>query len=102
MSATIVAKLVTHCQAVTELAQTGQVFDHEPSLDEIVTDTFATVVESGNDAQFASTSENRRTYAYTITVFVERRNQGSDSADTIIRSILTSLLNRLDDDYTLT
>lgn len=101
MFTTLVAKLVTHCQAVTELSQANQVFDHEPSLEEITTDPFATVCESGNESAFASTSENRRTYAYTIRVFVERRSQGADTADSVLRSILTSLLNRLDDDYTL-
>ena len=78
-------------EADTDLSQGGQVFNYEPPINDISVDPFAVVVASGNESEFETTSENKRTYGFTIRIFVERKQRGESGAE----SVLTGIVDRL-------
>lgn len=78
-----------------------QVFQYEPNINGIGVDAFATVVASGNESEFETTSENKRTYAFTIRIFVERKNRGEAAAETLLTEIVDRLTQAFDENYTL-
>ena len=98
---TLKAKIVTILQADTDL-DSDSVFNHEPDIDKIGQDPFATVVPSGNEADFGSTLENKREFAFLIRVFVERDARGNSAAEVLLTDIIDRLMDRFDEDYTLT
>ena len=64
---------------------------------------FATVTPSANESDYHSTTENARTYAFNIRLFVERTGKTTpETADTAMRALCDSVLDDLDKNYTLT
>lgn len=64
---------------------------------------FATITPSANENDYATTTENRRVYAFLIRVFVERAGQSNyPQAETTTRSLVDSVLDDLDKNYQLT
>jgi|TARA_Y100000310_G_C20652578_1_gene800253 hypothetical protein len=61
-----------------------------------------TVVPSGNEALFEDTANNRRIYAFTITIFVPWDAHGATDAEDTMVDVLDSLLDDFDKDFTLT
>lgn len=96
LSSQIVAKVVANSNF-----DSGAVFDYEPEIDGITQDPFATVIPSGNASDYGSTSENRRTYAFKVRIFIERNTRGNSAADTLLRTIIDALINAFDQDITL-
>lgn len=61
----------------------------------------AELIESSNEADYFTNSENLRTFAFEIWLYVEAENQGIESAFTILRTTVDTLLDTFDNDYTL-
>lgn len=63
---------------------------------------FATITPSANENDYATTTENRRTYAFNIRLFVERKGQ-TNTADTeaTMRDLVDDVLDALDRDWKL-
>lgn len=97
----IKAGLVTKISTLTDYFATGAVFNYEPSLDAIQNDPFVVIVPSENESEFESTSENMRTYAFLIRVFVERNARGEQDADAQMALIVDAIIDALDSDTTL-
>lgn len=98
--ATLKAKIKTIIVAETNFVE-ASVFTYEPELTNIAHDPFAVVIASGNDSDFANTSENRRTYAFTIRIFVDR-SRGNQEAEDVLEEIVDNLIDAFDKDFTLT
>lgn len=63
---------------------------------------FATVTPSANENDYATTTENRRVYAFVIRLFVERAGQTTaETAENTMRDLLDSVLDDLDKNYAL-
>lgn len=78
------------------------VFDYEPDIDEVTGDPWATVITSGNENDFASTSENKRTYAFNVRIFVKRgSSRTKTAAEALLQSIVDDLIDAFDQDFTL-
>ena len=77
-----------------------RVYDYETSESDGF--PFATITPSANESDYASTTENRRTYAFNIRLFAERAGQTSAGpADLAMRELVDSTLDLLDSNYTL-
>lgn len=99
--ANIKAGIITKLAADTDLSQTGQVFNYEPKIDGIDVDPFAVVVASENENEFETTTENKRTYGFTIRLFVERVSRGNSEAEILLTAMVDRLIQAFDEDYTL-
>lgn len=99
--ATIKAKVKAKVVAQTTYFADGSVFDYDPEIDGITQDPFAIVVASANDNEYASSSENKRTYAFSVRIFVERNSRGNSNAEGVLQSIVDALIDAFDQDYTL-
>lgn len=97
----IKAGLVTKVSALTDYFASGAVYDYEPSLDAIENDPFVVIIPSENESEFQSTSENLRTYAFLIRIFVERNARGEEDADAKMALIVDAIIDALDQDTTL-
>jgi hypothetical protein len=87
--------------ADTDLAGTGQVFDYEPNIETVAVDPFAVVITSGNESEFETTLENKRTYGFDVRIFVERKSRGSAAAEQLITAIVDRLVQAFDENYSL-
>lgn len=98
---TLKTKILAHVTAQTAYFASGSVFAYEPAVESVVADPWAVVIASGNENDYISTAENRRRYAFTVRIFVER---GSDqeTAETKLMGIVEALLEAFDEDFTLT
>lgn len=64
---------------------------------------FATLTPSSNEAAYQTTSENRRVYAFTLRLFVERKGQSAgDTAEMATRALVDDVLDALDRNHQLT
>lgn len=98
LKAAIKAKVV----AQSTYFDSDAVFDYEPEIDNVTKEPWATVIPSGNDSEFGSTSENKRTYAFDVRIFVKRGDTRTNSeAEELVTSIINALINAFDQDYTL-
>lgn len=98
---TIQSKIIAIVAADSDL-DTAVVFGYEPNVEQINQDPFATVIASGNDASYASTSENKRSFNFSIRIFVERNSRGNSEAETLLTAMVDRIIQALDEDYTLT
>ena len=98
--ATLKAKIKAIVIANTNFVSKS-VFTFEPELEKLEDDPFAIIIASGNESDFANTSENRRTYAFKIRIFVDR-SRGNEEAEDVLEEIVDSLIDSFDQDYTLT
>lgn len=98
---TIRAALVATVSAIPAQIPVAMVFDHEPQIGDVTQDPFAAVIPSGNESDYISTSENRRTYAFLIRLFVERNQRGADQAESVLEDLVDTLLDDFDQDFTL-
>lgn len=63
---------------------------------------FATITPSANESDYHSTTENRRTYAFNIRLFVDRTgSKQAGQAELAMRELVDSVLDDLDSNYTL-
>lgn len=98
----IKAKIIAELVALTSYFSATSVFDHEPELSEITEDPFVVVVPSGNENDYASTSENKRTYAFKIMIYVEHgKARDNNSSEDLLALIVDDVINALDQNYTL-
>lgn len=65
------------------------------------TDPFAVIVPSGNEAEYQTTQENVRIYAYTVMLFVSRnpKIRTWQKADEVLAEIEDSVMDDFDKDY---
>lgn len=96
--ATIKALVVTKVQGVTDKLAAAAVFNHEPALDAVTHDPFAVVIASGNENDWATSNENRRSYAFTIRLFMERKSRGEQNAEEALIALVDDLLDDFDQD----
>lgn len=61
-----------------------------------------TIVPSGNESDFGTVMDNARTYAFTVTVMVALDPSGNQTAESTLVGIIDDLLDRFDNDVTLT
>lgn len=98
----IKAKIVTKVKTLTDYFEAdGSVFTYEPEIAEVVKDPCAVIVASGNENDFASTSENRRSFAFVIRIFMERKQRTPEVCESTLASLVDALINAFDQDYTL-
>lgn len=77
-----------------------EVYDFE--VTEFGGDPGATLVPSTNEADYRTTSENRRIYAFTINLWVKRGEPRSDAeAEAVLTDLVDSVLDDFDKYYTL-
>lgn len=95
--------LIAAKAAETMNVESGSVFEYEPELDDVEADPFVTVTPSANENEYASTSENRREYAFMVRVFVARGtpSRGNADAETLLTQIVDDMIDLFDQDYTL-
>jgi len=98
--ASIKSKLVTILEARPNL-DSNSVFGFEPEIGDVLQDPFAVVIASGNENDFASSSENKRSFGFSIRLYVERKTRGVEAAETLMQTMVDNLINALDQDYTL-
>lgn len=96
------AKISAKLSALTDYFAPGSVFEVEPEIKDINNDPFVSVVPSGNESDYLSTSENKRQYGFAIRIFVERKSQTTAEAEAKLTAIVDALLDSFDNDYTLT
>lgn len=77
------------------------VFNYEPSIETLNQDPFAVVVPSENESEFATTTENKRIYGFSIKVFVERASRGVAESELLLMRIIDRLINSFDESSTL-
>lgn len=96
---TLSAAIVTMIKTSAEV-DSAAVFDYAKSkMDHYPT---ITVTPSDNqDAIFADTSRNQRTYNFAIRVYQERMEQGEDASERIMRTIVDDLIRIFDADLYL-
>lgn len=103
--ASVKAKIVAKLEALSVNSETvfsGKVLQRDAKLDSITFDPFVVAVASANESAYASTSENRRIYAFDLKVYMERNNRGEQQAEDDLTEIIDALLDAFDQDYTLT
>lgn len=61
----------------------------------------ATVVPSGNASDYATSVDNNRMYAFTVTILVPYDAEGAANAESTLTEIIDSLLDDFDQDFTL-
>lgn len=83
-----------------DLGSSG-VFNYEPEIETINQDPFAVVVPSENESEYATSTENKRVYGFSIAVFVERASRGVAESELLLTRIVDRLLNSFDTDPTL-
>ena len=99
---TLKAKVVAKLQEQTSwFESSAQVLQYEPEMATEIADPYAVVLASGNDNDFASTSENKRTYAFRIRLYMERKTRGASKAETDLQTLVDALIDAFDQDYTL-
>ena len=98
---TIKAQIISKVQAQTSYFDTDAVYNYEPEIGDVIKDPFAVVIASGNENEFASSSENKRQPGFIIRVFVERKQRGVSSAESLMVSIMDALVDVFDQDFTL-
>lgn len=63
---------------------------------------FATITPSANSNDYQTTTENTRTYAFLIRLFVERKGQVTvEGCESTMRELVDSVLNDLDSNWNL-
>src|SRR3990167_2700468 len=99
--ATIKAKVVLKVQGVTDKLAAAAVFNREPPIDSVELDPFAVVIASGNENDWVSSNESRRTYAFTVRLFMERKSRGESNAESALPALVDALLDDFDQDPSL-
>lgn len=77
-----------------------EVFDYEVA--KFNGDPVATLTPSANEAHYSSTTENRRVYAFIIRLFVDRTSRGDETCERITTTLVDTVIDDIDKDYTLT
>ena len=68
-------------------------------------DPVATLVSSSNESDYATTTENRRVYAFTIRLYVNRTESSlrkDQDTERIMRNMVDTVLDDIDKNFTLT
>lgn len=62
-----------------------------------------TLTPSGNESEYSSTTENNRTYAFVVRLYVDRPagNTSENTTETTLRQLVDDVLNRLDFNHQL-
>lgn len=78
------------------------VYDFEPS--DLEGTPIATIVPSGNDSDYATTTENERIYAFTIRLYAKRLSgeENERNSELAMRELVDSVLDDLDKNHRLT
>lgn len=77
-----------------------EVYDYEKERFE--GDPVATITASENDGDYATTIDNRRIYAFTVRLYVNRTNRNDNMAERIMRELVDTVIDDIDKNYTLT
>lgn len=94
---TLKAKIKTILQSETTI---NVVYDYDrPNIEK---SPAAMVVPSGNDSDYVSTVHNRRSYAFVVKVMVPLDPAGMETAESTLVGIIDSLIDKFDQDFTLT
>ena len=93
-------KLVEKLKSILEANSLIQeVYDYEN--ESFRGDPVAVVTPSANEADYHSTCENRRIYAFNIKVIVDRTTRGDQACEEIIRGLVDSVIDDIDKNYQL-
>ena len=97
----MINKLITKLKTILEANTLIQaVYPFERADSEAT--PFVTITPSANENDYKSTTENRRTYAFLIRLFVERGGQSLvENCESTMRELVDSVLNNLDSNYLL-
>lgn len=99
---TIKTAIIAKLNAQTSYFGTAgdQVYGYEPEVENVIKDPFAVVIPSGNENDYNSSTENRRMYAYTVRIFVQRDGRAA-AAEALLTDMVAALIDAFDQDYTL-
>jgi hypothetical protein len=81
------------------VADFGEVFTYE--VEEFKGDPVAVIIPSNNESDYNTTADNVRIYAFKISIFVSRVIRTKDEAESVMRDIVTAVIDDFDKDYTL-
>lgn len=97
----MIEKLVAKLKALLDAnSLLGYVFSYEREDPGIT--PFATITPSANENSYMTTTENRRVYAFTIRLFIERKGQTDpEDCEAAARELVDSVLNDLDSNWAL-
>lgn len=71
-------------------------------VEEFNGDPVAIITPSGNESDYFTNKDNNRVYAFKILILVNRVKRTKDGAETVLRSIVSEVIDMFDKDYTLT
>lgn len=94
----LLAKLVSILQANTLIQE---VWNYE--VGDLTGNPAITIVPSANEGDYSSTTENRRTYAFTVRCFIQRGTTEitKKKADELMRALVDSVLDDFDKTWNL-
>jgi hypothetical protein len=92
----IIDKLKTLFGTITQIQE---IYDYE--VNKFNGDPALVIVPSGNAADYESTTENRRVYAFKVLAVVDRTTRADTEAERVLRSIVDKLLNVIDKNWSL-
>lgn len=95
-------KIIAKIQTLTSYFAASAIYAYEPEIGNVTDDPFVVVVDSGNENDYGSSGENRRTFAYKIRIFIERKTRGVGATETLLQQIRDAIIDAFDQDYTLT
>lgn len=98
--ATIKAAIIAIVQAQTSYFESAAVLGYEPRVEDVANDPFVTVIPSGNANDYASTTENRRAYAFSVRIY-HARTAREEQAEANITAAVDALLDAFDNKYSL-
>lgn len=75
-------------------------FDYEKG--DFKSDPVAIITPSGNDAEYSTTTENRRIYAFNIKILVDMSARAVEDAERVMRELVDTVIDDIDKNYTLT
>ena len=78
----------------------ADVYDYE--AEEFKGDPVALVTPSGNESEFETTTDNRRIYAFTVRLLIDRTSRNSEDCESALRDLTDTVLDDFDKNYTLT
>jgi hypothetical protein len=95
--ATLKAKVVTICSNNSYI---NVAYNYERSR--IGKTPAAVIIASDNASDYDTTSQNMRTYGFTVKILVPWDAKGAEAAESTLVEVIDSLLDDFDNDFTLT
>ena len=97
---TLKTQLLSIIQELSEWDSDNSV-SYPIKIEDMNEDPFLVVIASENRNEFATTSENRRTYQFTITIFVGIGSRNEQTAESVLTTLVDNIIDQIDNNTTL-